>query len=328
MILVLSDKEDVHCQYTCEILRALNAEVFVLDTSQFPINFSVAMRFSGRRHAVYIGNHEKEIDGHEIVSVWNRRRPPTKLPEAFQSVVVREYIARESQIFLSSLHNVLGSFWVSEPDLTEKASRKPYQLLLARQMGFQVPETFIGNSFQVAKEFLDRHEDVALKAIGLGAVQIQSEMHPEYDCLRMYTKRLSRSSIEPALTQVQNCPIIIQPYVEKKFELRITVIGNSVFSCAIDSQASERTMEDWRKYDFLNTPHSIYELPAEVEGMCIELVRKLGLVFGCIDMIVTPKGEYVFLEINPNGQWLWIERLTGMPIGETLAKMLIAGKVV
>lgn len=60
---------------------------------------------------------------------------------------------------------------------------------------------------------------------------------------------------------------------------------------------------------------------------CLALVKNLGLVFGCIDMIVTPEGKYVFLEINPNGQWMWIEELSELPIAESIVSMLIKGSV-
>jgi len=329
MILILSDKSDAHYQYMQQRLVDRGEEVFTLDTSQFPHNFSIGYDFSDQCLEVTVGNGEKKISGKEIASIWNRRRPPTKLPKSFSDEAVREYIVRESQIFLSSLHDMLKSpLWVSNPDSLEKASRKPYQLLVAQEMGFCVPETFIGNSVSVATEFLASHNDIALKAIGMGAIEIRSESCPEFDCMRMYTRRLDNNQLEAVLPQVQNCPVIIQPYVQKDFELRITVVGTKVFACAIYSQMAERTKEDWRRYDFLKTPHRAYTLPKEVEQRCLALMSTLGLMFGCIDMIVTPKGEYVFLEINPNGQWLWIERMTGMPIADALIDMLIAGKVV
>lgn len=122
--------------------------------------------------------------------------------------------------------------------------------------------------------------------------------------------------------QVSNCPVIIQSYIQKEFELRVTVVKDKVFACAIYSQSSERTREDWRRYDIPNTPHKIYKLPKQIEQKCVDIVKKLGLEFGCIDMIVTPGGEFIFLEINPNGQWLWIEHLTGLPIGDAISEEL------
>ena len=111
MILILSDKSDAHYQYMQQRLVDRGEEVFTLDTSQFPHNFSIGYDFSDQCLEVTVGNGEKKISGKEIASIWNRRRPPTKLPKSFSDEAVREYIVRESQIFLSSLHvkNVLSA---------------------------------------------------------------------------------------------------------------------------------------------------------------------------------------------------------------------------
>lgn len=81
-------------------------------------------------------------------------------------------------------------------------------------------------------------------------------------------------------------------------------------------------MVDWRHYDFENVPHFSFELPQKIKDFCFNLVKRLGLIYGAIDMIVTPNEKYVFLEINPNGQYLWIELLTGLPISSTIAEAL------
>ena len=122
-------------------------------------------------------------------------------------------------------------------------------------------------------------------------------------------------------------PGIFQPYVEKRVELRIVVVGRNLFACAIHSQRSERSREDWRRYDLENTPYEPYELPPDVAAKLRRLMDRLGLVCGSVDMIVTPAGEHVFLEVNPNGQFDFVARLAGLPIYEHLAAMLLAGKV-
>jgi glutathione synthase/RimK-type ligase-like ATP-grasp enzyme len=101
------------------------------------------------------------------------------------------------------------------------------------------------------------------------------------------------------------------------------VVGSQVFAAAIHSQISHRTRHDWRHYDFDRTPHEAHALPDRVSELCIELVRSLDLNFGAIDLVLTPGGDYVFLEINPSGQWLWIEELTDLPISEAIVDILV-----
>jgi glutathione synthase/RimK-type ligase-like ATP-grasp enzyme len=127
---------------------------------------------------------------------------------------------------------------------------------------------------------------------------------------------------------IRYAPVIIQEYVPKLLEVRATVVGSQVFAAAIHSQRSHRTRHDWRHYDFDRTPHEAHALPDRVSQLCIDLVQSLNLNFGAIDLVLTPDDEYVFLEINPSGQWLWIQELTELPIGEAIADLLMAGTAV
>jgi glutathione synthase/RimK-type ligase-like ATP-grasp enzyme len=64
------------------------------------------------------------------------------------------------------------------------------------------------------------------------------------------------------------------------------------------------------------------ELPDEVESKVHELMNTFGLIYGALDFIVTPEGRFVFLEINPAGQYMWVESRTGLPITNALADLL------
>lgn len=126
-------------------------------------------------------------------------------------------------------------------------------------------------------------------------------------------------------TALRFCPVIFQAYVPKLFELRITVVGKQVFAAEIHSQQANHTRHDWRRYDNYKTPHLPHQLPCSMEQRCVHLVEQLGLSYGAIDMVVTPDGRYVFLEINPNGQYLWIEETTGLPISDAICDLLMSG---
>ena len=115
---------------------------------------------------------------------------------------------------------------------------------------------------------------------------------------------------------------MFQEYVPKRIEIRATVIEREIFCAEIHSQQSERSRVDWRRYDFDNTPYFPHALPDHVRSKILQFMRRLGLLFGCIDMILTPEGEYVFLEVNQAGQWYWVELLTGLPITEYFVRYL------
>ncbi|HWN70612.1 MAG TPA: hypothetical protein VNM90_23390, partial [Haliangium sp.] len=118
-------------------------------------------------------------------------------------------------------------------------------------------------------------------------------------------------------------PVLFQARVPKQVELRITVAGESVLAAEIHSQSTKRTQIDWRHYDQGHTPYRAHALPDEIRRACLALVARLGLRFGAIDMIVTPDDRYVFLEINPSGQWMWIENETGLPISDAVCDTLL-----
>jgi hypothetical protein len=124
------------------------------------------------------------------------------------------------------------------------------------------------------------------------------------------------------LDHVRAAPCLLQEQIAKSLELRVTVVASEVFACAMDTQASPRTRCDYRKYDFERVQHTRYYLPEEIEKRCRRLVRNLGLYFASMDLILTPSGEFVFLDLNPNGQWLWTEELAELPISLAIARLL------
>jgi glutathione synthase/RimK-type ligase-like ATP-grasp enzyme len=118
------------------------------------------------------------------------------------------------------------------------------------------------------------------------------------------------------------CPAIYQRRVAKQHELRVTVVGDEIYACRIDSQAREESKVDWRAAGYTSLDHQPCELDEAIADRCRALLRTLGLEIAGLDFIVTPEGETVFLEINPAGQWSWVEQETGLPIADAIARRL------
>jgi glutathione synthase/RimK-type ligase-like ATP-grasp enzyme len=121
------------------------------------------------------------------------------------------------------------------------------------------------------------------------------------------------------IEQVRYAPVIFQEYVEG-VDLRITAVGDQLFPCEIDARKTSYPF-DMRMVVGESVVRPA-ELPPSLHDALLALQRRLGLYYGAIDMRRTPDGEYVFLEVNPAGQWLFVERLTGMPIGQAVADLL------
>jgi glutathione synthase/RimK-type ligase-like ATP-grasp enzyme len=210
--------------------------------------------------------------------------------------------------------------WVpAYPRVIHRAQLKAAQLRIAGALGFELPPTLFTNSPEEFLEFYRQHNgNIVSKLAGFSFFDTVG------DTFTRYTEVVSQRDVSYARS-VQYCPVIFQAYVPKRVELRITVVGRQVFAAEIHSQATNHTRHDWRRYDLYQTPHAVHELPHEVAEMCVRLVEQLGLCYGAIDMVLTPDGRYVFLEINPNGQYLWIEGLTGLPISDAICDLLISG---
>lgn len=261
------------------------------------------------------------ISCEEIGAVWYRRpASPKASPEL--SKEHRLFAENEAQRFLRSLWSTLprsGILWMNHPSvLHEIEFNKPYQAQAAQRVGLPVPETLITNDPRSAEEFFERcGGEVAVKTFG-GYALTNEEGYPQ----TIYTNRVSREILERHRQEIGYAPVMFQSYIPKRVELRITAVGKQLFSCAIHSQDSERTKDDWRRYDFNKVLHESYQLPPDIQRRLLDLLDELDITFGAIDMILTPEGEHVFLEVNPSGQWGWIERLTGMPITRAIAETL------
>src|SRR5690606_10985169 len=122
------------------------------------------------------------------------------------------------------------------------------------------------------------------------------------------------AEFEENVDRIALCPTLLQEYVEKSYELRVTIFGDTAFACRLDSQVAKGARVDWRMVTPDHIPHTIVTLVNRVESALREMLRRLDLRFGAFDLIVSPEGETVFLELNPNGHWYWIELATGAPM--------------
>ncbi len=148
----------------------------------------------------------------------------------------------------------------------------------------------------------------------------------ESDYTVIFTSVLDANDIQEICDSRVVLPMIVQPRLSKEVDLRITIVGSDVFAVAIDSQEHTETRTDWRTWEMtsdVDLSHYVFDLPKTVETYCLELNGRLGLRFSCVDMVLTRDGEFIFLEINPNGQWAWIEQKLHIPVRDRIIDELI-----
>ncbi len=310
MILIISSHNDEHSK---AVVTQLNqrGEVFVLlDLSQFPRNQQLSITYSppnSQKYSIILEDHS-EIDLSKCKSIW-WRRPQPFIPHNELSKEYSHFIMNESYEAFTGLWHSLDTFWVNPPNCDEIAHRKAYQLRVAQQVGLQIPDTLITNNKKDTEEFIGKHGH-------------QNTIYKSFSATEQHwreTRLLKESELE-LLDAVRYSPVIFQEYIVAEYDIRLTIVGKQFFPAAIYSQQTAYKVD--MRMDIANAKIEAIKLPKEVEKKITLLMKLLGLQYGAIDLRLTPKGEYVFLEINPAGQWLFIEQETKQPITQTMVELL------
>ncbi|MCK4636490.1 MAG: hypothetical protein KAT49_01270, partial [Methanomicrobia archaeon] len=138
------------------------------------------------------------------------------------------------------------------------------------------------------------------------------------------TQKIDKNFIDN-ISNYAKIPMIFQKRIEKKYDIRVTVIGNQVYATAIHSQEHNETKIDWRLWDMhhdIDLKHSKFDLPKRIVQLCLKITQRFNLNFSAIDLIYSTNNKYYFLEMNPNGQWAWIEEKVGFPIRDSIINYL------
>lgn len=312
-VLIITNDHDEHADAVIRELNKRDVPVFRFHPEDFPHACSVSLAIQDGRIQGQIRNADHRVAFNDICAAWFRRaRNLFEGRVSLTSEKLDNYVKGQSGRTLIALCDSLQTLWVSQPYKLRRAEVKALQLAEASKAGLKTPHTLISNDPEQATTFVDALGDAecAIKPlIALGVTDEQGHRLP------------LTTTLPPghSLESVALAPTIFQPYVDKAFELRCVVIGDRIFSAKMDSQANENTSIDWRAGE---PDHEIFALPDQVEASIRRLMDSFGLNFASLDMIVTPEGEFVFLELNPNGQWLWLETELGLPLVASMADLL------
>jgi glutathione synthase/RimK-type ligase-like ATP-grasp enzyme len=115
-------------------------------------------------------------------------------------------------------------------------------------------------------------------------------------------------------------PVLVQNKLQNFRDIRVTVIGEQIF--AVEIETDELLKTDWRKPN-ISKKYNLHVLPESIRTLIYELHQKLGLIYSAFDFILTPSGEYYFLETNPAGEWVWLERELGLEISNSIINELL-----
>lgn len=313
-MLVVTSRSDVTADAVVDELNRRGEPVVRLDTSEFPVTAGLAVALTEDGWAGTIHHGECSVDLAAVRSVWWRRPTEFHTPADWDADA-RAFAASEAR---AGFLGVLGSLpvrWINHPAADAAANYKPRQLAIAARSGLTTPRTVITNDPTEAQTFAKEVGRVVYKALG-GGVRRTSGWHESIPTTVLTTDQIDDS--------VAGTAHLFQELVEKAFEVRLTVIGERMFAAAIHAH-TDATRLDWRT-DYSALTYRTIAVPDRVAAGVRRIMAELGLFFGALDFAVTPGGEWVFFEINPNGQWHWLTHHTDLPLVATMADALQKGR--
>jgi hypothetical protein len=301
-VLVVAEDGDVHARAVCAILRREHGiDPIMVDTTSFP----------GKAGSFHLSEScpSNVFDGAEMFgvrSVWWRRAFPCDVPQSV-NLSHNEYRQAECDGFIQGLLWSLPATWVNDPGAERVASRKIVQLAAAKSAGLPVPETLITNDPERASEFIAaRPVPTIYKRTGTSRSEFSET-------------RLIGSEDLQRLGSIVSSPTTFQDYIEAEADIRVVWVAGKVWAVRIDSQSGAGWLDSRldNRVEF-----TLVELPQKTTTALQVCMLRLGLVFGVIDLRVGTDGEIYFLEVNPQGQFAYLEFKTGAPIFRSVADLL------
>jgi glutathione synthase/RimK-type ligase-like ATP-grasp enzyme len=243
------------------------------------------------------------------------RRPHNFNPTPHLSAADRLFAMNEARSDFGGLLACLPARWVNHPFHVADTEFKPGQLSAARKCGLRVPATLITNDGNSARSFAGHHPyQTVYKPCSTGFYRDRND-----NLALIYTTRVSAELFRD--NEIAATSHVFQHFVDKLYDVRVTVVGTQMFATAIYS-SSQQGRVDWRS-DYDSLRYSDISIPEEVTAGIARYLAHYNLPYGAFDFSVDRDGYWWFLECNPNGQWGFIAEATGAPIASAIADVLL-----
>lgn len=226
--------------------------------------------------------------------------------------------------FLAPLRMIDSSRWINDPWIENKVDCKILQLKIADSLGLKIPDFIVSSNYNDLISFYNEYKNVIIKPLSdtplalVGNDFVKQENLNTDNFKAPYTAKFNPNSNINA-NNIDNTPTLLQMEINKKSDLRVTIVDNNVF--AVEMPYKEGNPIDFR----LNKNDNVMEyiLPDKIKEKLIELVKLLGVRFASCDLILDKNNEIYFIESNVQGNWLWTEINERMNISEIIANALI-----
>lgn len=329
VLLLTHSRDEYVVDRVAACLQERGVRPFRFDTDRFlgevdaEISFPSSSRSGAARDGLVLTDRRsgESVRGAEIAAAWTRSLWPATAVESIDAEY-RDGARLQAQCALRGVFAALGPVrWTNDPSANQRAiGDKVLQLRVARQVGLEIPETLVTNDPEAARRFVERVRDAGGAVVTklLAALSMSMDRSGAF----VPTTEVDDEVFEQ-LDSLRLAPMIFQVKAEKASELRIQMVDGEIFAGAIDASGTSGAT-DWRLVPGGSSPWRRAEVPSAVADRLRRLMRALDLEYGAIDVIRTPEEEYLFLEVNPLGEWGMLERDLDLPISRAVADHLAA----
>lgn len=300
MILILTNSEDVTADYLLSVLQNHDVPFLRFDTDT--ILHRLTFMYQGHLPRITVDGVAYRPE--EFSNVWYRRPERLKHPLLGASSEDRFLLDEWSEALEGFFAHIDKRKWMNHPTYNVPASHKLEQLSRAKELGFRVPESLVTQAPDQLRAFYERHAGhVIVKPMATGYVE---RTDSERDSL-IYTNRVPPEHLA-SLDDLPSCPTLFQEEIDKVVDVRITLVDKNIHAVELLGQEENGSQRcDIRRNNMEDVSYRPVRLPAAIEQRIRKLVAHYALRFAAIDMAITPDGDWVFFEVNPNGQWAWLD---------------------
>lgn len=319
IILIISPLEDFHTKAVQQVLINKGHKVFIFDAANFPEKTSITFEYNNSSSCL-IRDINLNFDLKDVDVVW-QRRPYLSTPPPNVVKEDRTFSQSELTVAIASMYKYLeNAFWVNPRNARSNADLKPYQLKKASEAYFNIPKTIITNEPREIKEFIAKHHKVIYKPLTPFTWKENGKSFATYtSIISLEINKLPKDEL------LRTTPGIFQEFIEKQYEVRVQFFGASYFAVKIDANNINHGDVDWR-YDQNNLNSFVQiEIPGLILKKCRKLMNELGIITGAFDFIVTADNDWVYLEVNEAGQFLFLEEwCPDLPILDAFCSFLVS----
>lgn len=318
VLIITHSKDNESVSLVTRAIEERGGRAFRFDTDRFPTEVRLVAEYGDTSERLTLASDNSTLDLRDVSAVWHRRiNIGGGLPSDLDGQLRNASLGEARSTVMGMLASLDAFRMDAEPHI-RRAENKQLQIQIARELGLETPRTLITNDPEAVRAFARTCER------GLVTKMLSSFAIYEDDAEKVVFTNPVKAEDLNDLEGLRLCPMTFQEQVPKNLELRVTIVGERVLAAAIDSQASARATHDWRRDGVrLTSAWQPYELPSEIEEKLLRLMDYFELNYGAADFILTPEGRHVFLEVNPSGEFFWLERSPGLPISDAIADVLL-----